>query len=55
MLFAEQSNDAITSLKLEPLGSTPAPSSLSYLDEGVVYLGSVLGDSQVSEFSTFLP
>ena len=37
----------VSALKLEPLGRTPAASTLSYLDSGVVFVGSALGDSQL--------
>lgn len=37
----------VTELKLEPLGRTPAASTISYLDSGVVFVGSSLGDSQL--------
>jgi DNA damage-binding protein 1 len=35
---------------VEALGETSAASSLSYLDNGVVYIGSSYGDSQVRNF-----
>ena len=34
-------------LKLEPLGETSVASTLSYLDDGVVYVGSAYGDSHL--------
>ncbi len=37
----------VTGLSLEELGTTVAASSLSYLDNGVVFVGSALGDSHV--------
>jgi hypothetical protein len=37
----------VAALKLEPLGRTPAASTISYLDSGVVFVGSSLGDSQL--------
>jgi DNA damage-binding protein 1 len=37
----------VHALKLEPLGHTSIASSLSYLDNGVVYVGSAYGDSQL--------
>ncbi len=37
----------VLGLKVEALGETSAASSLSYLDNGVVYIGSSYGDSQV--------
>lgn len=42
----------VLGLKVEPLGETSAASTLSYLDNGVVYVGSSYGDSQV--FSLYL-
>jgi hypothetical protein len=39
---------ASAELSLEVLGSVAAASSVSYLDEGVVFVGSHMGDSQVS-------
>ncbi len=40
----------VLGLKVEALGETSAASSLSYLDNGVVYIGSSYGDSQVCNF-----
>ena len=37
----------VTSLKLERLGETSIASTLSYLDNGVVYVGSTFGNSQL--------
>jgi DNA damage-binding protein 1 len=37
----------VTGLKIEYLGETSIASSISYLDNGVVYVGSRFGDSQV--------
>ena len=37
---------AVVGLKLEVLGRTSAPSTLTYLDNGVVFVGSCSGDSQ---------
>jgi DNA damage-binding protein 1 len=37
----------VRALKLESLGQTSIASSLSYLDNGVVYVGSAYGDSQL--------
>jgi DNA damage-binding protein 1 len=39
----------VTQLHLERLGHASAPSTLCYLDNGVVFLGSCSGDSQVRE------
>jgi hypothetical protein len=38
-----------TGLKVEYLGETSIASSISYLDNGVVYVGSRFGDSQVGQ------
>ncbi|EFN59838.1 hypothetical protein CHLNCDRAFT_29381 [Chlorella variabilis] len=38
---------AVAGLKLEPLGRTPAASTIAYLDSGVVFVGSSFGDSQL--------
>ena len=38
---------AIAALSLERLGHTSQPSSLSYLDNGVAFVGSSFGDSKV--------
>ncbi|GMH52129.1 hypothetical protein TL16_g01162 [Triparma laevis f. inornata] len=40
-------NDVLHSLHIESLGETSTPSTISYLDNGVVYLGSSFGDSQL--------
>jgi hypothetical protein len=37
----------VTDLSLDALGETSIPSSLTYLDNGVVYVGSAFGDSQL--------
>jgi hypothetical protein len=37
----------VLGLRLEPLGRTPAASTISYLDSGVVFVGSSFGDSQL--------
>ena len=37
----------VAALKLEPLGRTPVASTISYLDSGVVFVGSSFGDSQL--------
>ena len=38
----------MTGLKVERLGETSAASTISYLDNAVVFVGSSYGDSQVS-------
>ena len=37
----------VQGLKLEALGTTSVASALAYLDNGVVYVGSSSGDSQL--------
>ena len=37
----------VTSLAIDHVGSTSIPHSLSYLDHGVLFVGSVLGDSKL--------
>jgi DNA damage-binding protein 1 len=38
---------AVVGLRLEALGRTSAPATLTYLDNGVVFVGSCAGDSQL--------
>ncbi|GMH89221.1 hypothetical protein TrVE_jg3149 [Triparma verrucosa] len=40
-------NNVLHSLHIESLGETSTPSTISYLDNGVVFLGSSYGDSQL--------
>lgn len=50
MLILESSSAApgiVTRLSMEPLGETSIPSTLSYLDNGFVFVGSHFGDSQL--------
>lgn len=42
---------AVTALRVEPLGSASAASTLAYLDAGVVFVGSAFGDSQLVALS----
>ena len=46
-LRADPSTGGVGGLQLETLGRTPQPSCLAYLDSGVVFVGSALGDSQL--------
>ena len=46
---------AVVGLKLENLGRTSAPSTLTYLDNGVVFVGSRSGDSQARRAAPALP
>ena len=56
MLLLERGADAdgpkITDLKLELLGETTIPESMTYLDNGYVYVGSRLGDSQLIKLNS---
>lgn len=45
---------SVLSLQLELLGSITPPASLSYLDNGVVFIGSTCGDSQLVSISHHL-
>ena len=47
LLVLVHDRSRVHALKLEPLGHTSIASSLSYLDNGVVYVGSAYGDSQL--------
>ena len=47
LLVLVHNHKRVHALKLEPLGHTSIASSLSYLDNGVVYVGSAYGDSQL--------
>ena len=47
LLVVEHKNNKVTGLKLELIGNTSVPSCISYLDNGVVYVGSALSDSHV--------
>lgn len=47
LLLLREDGTGVSALKLEPLGRTPAASTISYLDSGVVFVGSAFGDSQL--------
>ncbi|KAM0887190.1 hypothetical protein ACQ4PT_029232 [Festuca glaucescens] len=47
LLVLTQEGERVTGLKIEHLGETLIASSISYLDNGVVYVGSRFGDSQL--------
>ena len=51
MLVLQLSADTVEGLSWEPLGQGSIPSSLAYLDSGVVYVGSAQGDSQLIALS----
>ena len=52
MLVVEHERGSVTRLALERLGVTSQPSSLTYVDEGVVFLGSSFGNSQLVRLLT---
>lgn len=47
LLVLEGANGTVTKLSLESLGKTSQASTLSYLDNGFVFVGSCFGDSQL--------
>ena len=47
LLVLQHDGAAVLGLKTELLGAISAPSTISYLDVGVVYIGSSFGDSQL--------
>eukprot|EP00252_Welwitschia_mirabilis_P019638 TRINITY_DN4603_c0_g1_i1.p1 TRINITY_DN4603_c0_g1~~TRINITY_DN4603_c0_g1_i1.p1 ORF type:complete len:1092 (+),score=216.35 TRINITY_DN4603_c0_g1_i1:257-3532(+) len=47
LLVLTHEKDRVTGLKVELLGQTSAASTISYLDNGFVYIGSSYGDSQL--------
>ena len=47
LLVLQQAAGAVAGLALQPLGETAAASTLSYLDNGVVFVGSAGGNSQL--------
>ncbi|KAL5577339.1 hypothetical protein UlMin_019038, partial [Ulmus minor] len=46
LLVITHEKEKVTGLKIELLGKTSLASTISYLDNGVVYIGSSYGDSQ---------
>ncbi|KAH8956048.1 hypothetical protein BDL97_07G017700 [Sphagnum fallax] len=52
LLVITHDNEQVLGLKVEALGETSAASSLSYLDNGVVYIGSSYGDSQLIKLNS---
>lgn len=57
MLFLEKQtlpdgSVEVKDLKVELLGETSIPHCLTYLDNGVVFIGSTLGDSQIVQLTT---
>jgi Mono-functional DNA-alkylating methyl methanesulfonate N-term len=55
LLVLEGTNGSVTTLKLEPLGKTSQASTLSYLDNGFVFVGSCFGDSQLVRCGGIFP
>ena len=51
LLVLQHDGSHVVGLKTEPLGCISAPSTISYLDNGVVYVGSSFGDSQLVRLS----
>ena len=51
LLVLVHADQKVVNLKLERLGKTSVASTLSYLDNGVVYVGSSYGDSQLIRLS----
>ena len=47
LLVLAHDGEQVTGLKLEPLGETSIASAISYLDNGVAFVGSAYGDSQL--------
>ncbi|KAL6499676.1 DNA damage-binding protein 1a [Orobanche gracilis] len=47
LLVITQEEEKVTGLKIEPLGETSIASTISYLDNAFVYVGSSYGDSQL--------
>ena len=47
LLVLVNDGSSVLSLQLEPLGRISPPSTLAYLDNGVVFVGSTCGDSQL--------
>ena len=47
VLALKHNSEQVLDMKLEPLGETSIPSTVSYLDNAVVFVGSGFGDSQL--------
>ena len=47
LLVLKHDDTRVLGIKLQNLGTISAPSTISYLDNGVVFIGSVFGDSQL--------
>ncbi|KAI9079024.1 hypothetical protein K1719_039024 [Acacia pycnantha] len=47
LLVITHEREKVTGLKIETLGETSIPSTISYLDNAFVYIGSSVGDSQL--------
>ncbi|CAI5489016.1 unnamed protein product [Closterium sp. Naga37s-1] len=51
LLALSRDKDRVVTMKLETLGAVSSPATISYLDNGVVFLGSAHGDSQLIRLS----
>eukprot|EP00894_Picocystis_sp_ML_P001100 jgi/Pico_ML_1/51617/g2612.t1 len=54
LLVLEVNGNRVSSIKLDPIGNTSAANTLSYLNNGVVFLGSSYGDSQLIQLHSEL-
>jgi len=52
VLVLENDKKRITAIKLEPVGETSCASTVSYLHSGLVYIGSLYGDSQLIKLTS---
>ena len=52
ILLLNHESSQIVGLKLEKLGETSIPNTIAYLDNGVVFIGSLYGDSQLIKLLT---
>jgi DNA damage-binding protein 1 len=47
LVLLKNNNGTVINISIDGLGTTSIPECISYLDNGVVYIGSVYGDSQL--------
>ncbi|GBG61192.1 hypothetical protein CBR_g19725 [Chara braunii] len=52
LLVLDHDKERVLGLKIEPLGETSCASTISYLDNGVVFIGSCFGDSQLVKLNS---
>jgi len=52
VLVLENDKKRITAIRLEPVGETSCASTVSYLHSGLVYIGSLYGDSQLIKLTS---